>query len=240
LQTNQRERRAERAFIAKQKALLDAAEAVTRYLSFYGSIANKTLPEDGVVPEVTELAVALNGLHFYCDLETIQQVLHLSKLLSEAMGEAVKERLDVVFLANDVRVIEKQIENIEKTNGLIQQEITALLHSEPRSPIIGIHRQQLVQNNNHLGTLRTRLGPLLHAKYLAIEKCRDVVKKNLPIILESARDILLFARKELNFPIVEKQYRLLIDENIATVTRFSNELIVEVRKKIDEKIKERQ
>jgi hypothetical protein len=102
------------------------------------------------------------------------------------------------------------------------------------------HRIDIAPASGDIATLRTRLGPLLHAKYLAIEKCRDVVKKNLPIILESARDILLLARKELNFPIVEKQYRLLIDENIVTVTRFSNELIVEVRKKIDEKIKERQ
>jgi hypothetical protein len=75
-ETNLREEREkareEREFLAKHKALLSAAESVTRFLNYYMTLSDRELPKDGTIPdEVSEMAVTLNRLHFYCDMDTI-------------------------------------------------------------------------------------------------------------------------------------------------------------------------
>jgi hypothetical protein len=69
-ETNLREEREkareEREFLAKHKALLSAAESVTRFLNYYMTLSDRELPKDGTIPdEVSEMAVTLNRLHFY-------------------------------------------------------------------------------------------------------------------------------------------------------------------------------
>ena len=74
----------EKEFRAKQEALIQASEAFTRFLTYFITLPDRQLPQDGnVPPEVTELGVAINKLHFYCSLNTIKSSVHLSRILNK-------------------------------------------------------------------------------------------------------------------------------------------------------------
>lgn len=95
--------RKEREFNLKQNALLSAAEAVTRFIIYYMTLPDRKLPADGTVAgEPTELPVALNRLHFFCDLETIEQSIRLGQVTNEVVSEAMKAKLPSVFIVAEI------------------------------------------------------------------------------------------------------------------------------------------
>ena len=120
-ETNLREEREkareEREFSAKHKALLSAAESVTRFLNYYMTLSDRELPKDGTIPdEVSEMAITLNRLHFYCDMDTIKQSIAMSQILSRSYTQALKAKMPSIFIAEDIKVIDLQIAAMEPKN----------------------------------------------------------------------------------------------------------------------------
>ena len=238
LKEERRKIREEREFLAKQAALLSASEAVTRFINYYISLADKVLPSDGTVAEeVNEMAIALNRLHFFCSLETIEKSTHLIQILNGVVTEAIKAKIPSAFIIEELKVIDLQISALEKMNSRIQEEIKAILQSNPQSPLIVSHREKLAENFQATADLCEKRVELIKQKYIETEKCRDVIVRNLRTIYQSLIDALLLARQELSFSIDQKRYKEIMDEQLESMLRNVEDLFAEIRKQVTDKMK---
>ena len=240
-ETNLREEREkareEREFIARHKAILLAAESVTRYLNYYITLPDRELPKDGTIPvEVAEMSVALNGLHFYCDIETIKHSVAMGQILSTSYANVLKAKLPAIFIAEDIKAVELQIAGIKTINSQLQQEILALLSSKPSDPLLISHRQQLSVNFKKIAELQERKVALIKAKYRTTELCRDVIRKDLEDVYVALRKVLLMARRELAFPIDEKQYSAILSDATEIALANIDSLYEEIRSQIAKKL----
>lgn len=223
----------DREFLAKQGVLLAASEAVTRFISYYLSLADRILPSDGIVAEeVTEMAVAMNRLHFYCNIETIEKATHLGQVLNEAFAESIMAKMPSGFINEDIKALDVLISGLEKTNATLQEEVKAILQCEPTNPLIVSHRNILAQNFQTIAGLHGKRVELIKQKYIETEKCRDVIKKNLKTIYDALRDVLLFARQELSFAIDQERYKALITERTESTIRNLEKCLTEIRKQV--------
>ena len=237
LREERRRIKEEREFSSKQAAFMSASEALAHFLNYYVSLPDRTLPSDGTVPpEVAELSAALFRLHFYCELETIEELTRLNQILNEAFGEAIKARMPSGFIGEDLKIIDVQKSAKEEMNTRVQDEITAMLHSDPENPLLVSHYKQLAKNFDKLADLEDQRCELIKRCYIETEKCRDVVQANLKTIYESSRDVLLLARRELSFAIDQERYRIIIDKYIESMERTVEELFAEIRKQVTEKM----
>lgn len=229
--------REEREFLTKHKALLLAAESVTRFLNYYMTLPDRELPKDGTTPnEISEMAVSLNRLHFYCDMDSIKQSLSLGQILSRAYTQALKAKMPAMFIAENIKVIDLQIAAMEKINSQLQQEIVALLSADHSSPLIVSHRQQLANNFKSITELHAKKTGLIKEKYLATEACRDLITKDLKEIYEALRNVLLMARRELAFPIDEREYTTMLtqvtESSLTDMKSLLDEIRVEIKRKL--------
>jgi len=233
LREEHRKTKEAREFSAKQATLLGASDAVTRFISYYLSLADRTLPSDGVVTdEVAEIGVAMNRLHFYCGIETIEKATHLGQVLSETFTKAIMAKMPSAFINEDLKVIDIQILSLEKMNENFQEEIKSILQCDPHNLLIISHRNQLAQNFQTIADLHGKRVELIKQKYIETEKCRDVIKQNLKTIYDSLRDVLLFARKELSFSIDQERYKSIITEQTELTIRNLEKFLTEIRKQV--------
>lgn len=240
-ETNLREEREkarkEREFLAKHKALLSAVESVTRFINYYITLPDRELPKDGTVPdEVAKMGVALNNLHFYCDIKSIQHSIDMSQILSTSFTKALKTKMPSMFIAEDIKIIDLQIVGLETMNSQFQQEILALLSSDSLNPLLISHRQQLATNFEKIAELHGRKIVLIKAKYHATETCRDTIRKDLKEIYEALGSVLLMARRELAFPIDENQYATMLNQATELALANMKSLFDEIRVQIAQKL----
>ncbi|MHC4618689.1 MAG: hypothetical protein ACYTEQ_13160 [Planctomycetota bacterium] len=237
LREERRRIKEEREFSSKEAAFMLASEALTRFLSHYVSLPDRILPSDGTVAEeITELSVAFTRLHFYCELETIEKLTGLGQMLDEAFGEAIKVKLPSGFIAGDLKAIDVRKSAIEEMNTSVQEEITAMLQSDPENPLLASRYEQRAKNFQEMADLEGQRCELIKRGYVETEKCRDVVRANLRTIAESSRDVLLLARRELSFAIDEEMYRIVIDRSMESMERTVEGLFTEVRKQVAERM----
>lgn len=228
-----------REFLAKQDALMKAAESVSRFIIYYTTLADRSLPSDGTVDKETiEMTISLNRLHFYCSLDTIEKSIQLSKILESAVLEAIRAKLPSAFIIEELKVIDFQISFLEKMNIRTQEEIKAILQSGTKDPIMVNHRQHLADNSRLIADLQPKRLDLIKQKYIETEKCRDVINNNLKVIYETLRDVLLIARQELSFPINKERYREIIDNQIESTTNNLERMFKDIRKQIETKMQQ--
>jgi len=237
LREEREKKREEREFIAKQESLIYAAESVTKFLNYYLTIPDRSLPQDGsVANEVNEMSVALNKVHFFCNLETIEKSTQLGQILNEAVAEAMMAKMQSVFTLEEIKGIDLEISGLERMNSTLNEEIRALLFSDPQNSLIITHRQQLATNFKNMVDLTGRKIKLIKRKYIETEKCRDVVGSHLRSIYEALRDILLLARKELGFPIEEENYKETMNDRIVAMEKNLRDLFTEIRRQVEERM----
>jgi len=230
--------REERAFTAKHKALLSAAESVTQFLNYYMTLADREIPQDGTIPiEVSEMAISLNRLHFYCNIDTIKQSIGMGEVLSTSYTRALKAKMPSMFIGEDIKAVDIRIAALASMNDRIQQEIVALLSSDPSSPLLVSQRQQLATNYKNMAEFYSTKADLAKAKYQATEVCRDVIKQDLKGVYGAVRATLLMARRELAFPIDETEYTALLTQSTDSALSQMESLIKDMRTEIDKKMK---
>ncbi len=237
LREERKKAREERVFLAKHKALVSAAEAVTRFINYYMTLPDRELPKDGTIPnEVSELLVALNCLHFYCDIETIKHSITMSQILSKSYVNALKARMPAMFIVEEIKAIEFQIANLEKLNNQIQQEVIALFSSDHSNLLLVSLKQQLVTNSKNISEFHNKKIKLIKAKYHTTEACRDVIRKDLKEVYETLFHVLLMARRELAFPIDERQYTDMLNQTTELALADMESLLDEIRAEVAEKL----
>lgn len=233
LKEERRKTKENREFSAKQGAFLAATEAVTRFIHYYLSLADRTLPSDGSAHEESiEMGVALNRLHFYCDIETIEKLIKLSQVLGVAFTDALKAKMSSAFINEELKAIDLQILGLEKVNAGIQEEIKMIFQSDPKNSLIVIHREQIVKNLQIIADLQNKKPELVKEKYIETEKCRDVISQHLKSIYDGLQDVLLLARRELSFPIDQERYKAIMVKHTDLVIKNLEELLAEIRKRV--------
>lgn len=239
-ETNLREERdkiaRDREYTAKHKAFLAASEAITRFAIFFSSIPDRDLPKNGITPdEITEISVSLNALHFFCGIETIRCTASLNQTLGEAYSEAIKSKLPAIFLDEELKNLDIKISGLEKLTKQIQKEILAILNSDPSNPLLFSYNQQAAANHELLANSYGEKSELIKVKYAAIEKCRDAVIKDLPLVYEGVKELLLMARQELDFQIEAGEYSKIISEATIVAQASTKSFLNEVRAQVHEK-----
>lgn len=237
LREERKKAREEREFLAKHKALLSAAESVTRFLNYYMTLSDRELPKDGTIPdEISEMTITLNRIHFYCNMDTIKQSITMSQILNGSYTQALKAKMPSMFIAEDIKIIDLQIVGMEKINSQLQQEIVALLSADYSSPLLVSHRQQLATNFNSIAELYAKKSTLIKKKYDATEACRNVIIKDLKEVCKAISAVLLMARRELAFPIDECEYTDMLtqvtESTLANMKSFLDEIRTEIAKKL--------
>ncbi len=237
LKEEQKKAREEREFLAKHKALLSAVESVTRFVNYYLTLSDRELPKDGVTPtDISEMSISLNRLHFYCSIDTIKQSIAMSQILGRAYAQALKAKMPAMFIAEEIKGIDVQIEMIKEMNRELQQEILTLLSTDRLSPILVSHRQQLAANSKSIVGLVEKKNDLIKKKYHATEVCRDVVVKGLKEVYGALSNVLLMARKELAFPIDESEYKTILVQTTEQTVSDLNSLLNEIRAEIAKRL----
>lgn len=233
-----RKQREEREFLAKQDALMRASDAVVRFITYFVSIPDRELETGGTIPaEVSELGVALNRLHFYCGIDAVSGAVILGRALNQAFSEVMKARVSSGFISGELSGLDVRIASLERMNELTQQEIVALLHSQPTNPLILRHRELLVANFAQLAELHAKRSELLREKYAATEKCRDVVIAQLQGVFAALKDVMVLARQELGFSIEEGPYSELMRDHADKMAHLLNELMFDIRQQVTERMK---
>jgi len=214
LRAERKKAKEEREFTAKHDAFLAAGDAVSRFVNYYITLPDRVLPTNGVSDsEVTEMGLALNRLHFYCGFETIQRSMKMAKVLTLAFMKTLEAKLPAMFLTEEIKAIDMNVSNFEKINAKIDQVILVLIGSNPDSPMILFHREQLIKNYEEIAHMYEQKQTLIKDRYKAVEACRDVAIKDFREVQSAVQDLLLMARKELSFPINQGLYAKLMKEN---------------------------
>jgi hypothetical protein len=243
VENNRREERQqakeERDFNAKHKAFLSATASVIRFFNYYLTIADIEIPRDGKTNErLTEMSIALNRLHFYCDIETIRTTMAVGKVLNQSYAKALKAKMPSMFIGEEIKAIDLQISAKENMNNMLQQEILGLLSTDSKTPLILSHRQQIISNLNSITEFYAKKNNLIMAKWQATEACRDVINQSLKEIYEAFRDSLLIVRKELAFSINEHEYATMITQSqesaLVYMENFLNDVRTEIKTKLNE------
>lgn len=226
----------EREFTAKQNVLVAACDAVTKFILYYLSLADRTLPKDGEpVSEVNELNIAMNRLHFYCNLETIEKTIELNKILNIAFTNVLQAKMPAIFVTNELNDIDFQIASIEKININLQEEIKFYIQFDPSNQILISHREHLAQNANQIYELYLKKPHLTKERYIQIEKCRDVIVTHLKEIYTVLQEMLLTARNELSFNIEGDKYKRIMGDATNIMSKRYDNVLTEIRKTALEK-----
>ncbi len=237
LWTEREKAKAERKFTAKHEAFLAAGDAVSKFVNYYMTLPDRELPTNGVTDsEVTEMGLALNRLHFYSGLETIQRCMKMAKVLTLALMKAMEAKLPAMFIAEEIKALDLNVSNFEKINAKIDQEILVLIGSNPDSPMILFHRDQLVKNYEKIGQMLERKGSLIKDRYKAVEACRDVVIKDFREVQGAGQDLLLMARKELSFPIDAASYSKLMKVNSDAAMESLENMFKRIRSEVEKRL----
>ena len=227
----------EREFTARHLAYAEAAEACVRFLQYYLGMADRALPMEGLIPEqVAKLSIALNKLHFYAGLSSIETAVELGRILNTSYTTALKAKLPVAFIDEDFKICRGQIENLEQCNARLHSEILALMTSDPRSGVIVSHRDQLAVNYRTIAEWHGEQSERLTKRYAATEACRDQIMKSIPAISTAQRDLLVLARKELGFDLDASRYATFMDRETGLMISQLDSFMGEVRAMVAEKL----
>lgn len=223
----------EREFIAKQDALLGASEAICRFLDYYVRIPNLTLAGDGKsIPEVANLGITLNKLHFYCSLPTIRSATKFGQIINSAHSAVLTSKMAAEIERGNIQGIDIRIQGLEKTAASIGEEIKVLLSSDPDSSMIIYHREQLAKVHGDSAEFWRQRSEVFLKQMQLTEQCRDVMASHLAQIYEALRDILILARDELSFDIEKEEYLKLMEDSTQEVLGEMHRMFDTVRSQV--------
>lgn len=226
----------ERAYAGKQAALMAAADASARFINYLVTLPDRELPVGKVAPEVEELGITLSKLHFYCGIETIRKSIEFGEALTVGIAEVMKAKLESLFLAEDIKAIDIRLGALQVMIDRFNAQILAATQVNPQDPQIAIWRHQLAELYGQSAELYEKKGDLNLAKYRATEKCRDTVLAQMKGLFGLQAELLILARRELEFKISENEYHQLMQAQAHRAFAKTTELISEIRAQVDKKL----
>jgi hypothetical protein len=226
----------DRAYNAKQAAFMAATDAAAKFVDYLITLPDSEPVASKVAPEAEELNIALNKLHYYCGLDTIKKCIEVAEAFSVGAGEISKAKLESLFLAIDMKGIDVRLGGLQTMIDRLNAQIQTAFQANPQDQQIAFWRGQLANFYGQSGELYRQKGELDVAKYRATEKCRDVMLAQLKGMCGLSVDLLILARRELEFKIPENEYQQLMRAQAQTSFAKMDELMGEVRAQVNKKL----
>jgi hypothetical protein len=226
----------DRAYTAKQAAFMAATDAAAKFVNYLTTLPDSEPVPGKNAPEAEELTIALSKLHYYCGLETIKKCIEVGEAFSVSAAEVSKAKLESMFLAVDMKGVDVRLGGLQTMIDRLNAQIQAALQANPQDPQIAFWRGQLANFYGQSGELYRMKGELDLAKYRATEKCRDVMLAQLKGLYGLQVDLLILARRELEFKIPENEYLQLMRAQAQTTFAKMDELIGEIRAQVNKKL----
>ena len=225
-----------RKFNGKQDALMSASEAVLRWTMYVATLPDRELPSGGqTIPEAENVAVALNKLHFYCDLETIEVAIRLSVAFNDAYLRMMQAKIPSMFLQGELNSLNAQLDGYQKLIVRLDEQVVALLGHDPNHPLLGSVRWQIGDTQAKISEQFRQADLLFRRKYDATEACRDVVFGEMKTLYPLAVELMVAARRELQFRIDETSYDRLMTDQALRGTQALVDTIKKVRDEMAQK-----
>jgi hypothetical protein len=226
----------ERAYAAKQAAFMAATDATARFINYLFTLPESEIIPGKVAPEIEEMTIALSKLHYYCGMETIKKCIEVAEAFSLSAAEVAKAKLESLFLAGDMKGIEVRLGGLQTMIDRLNAQILAAGQVNPHDPQIAFWRNQAAGFYGQAGELYRQKAELDLAKYRATEKCRDVMIGQMRRLYDLQVELLILARRELEFKIPESEYRQLMQANSQKMFTKTDELIGEIRAQVNKKL----
>jgi hypothetical protein len=226
----------DRAYTAKQAAFMAATEAAAKFVNYLTTMPDCELVPGKVAPEIEELAIALSKLHYYCGMETIKKCIEVAEAFSLSAGEVAKAKLESLFLAGDMKGVDVRLGGVQTMIDRLNAQILAATQVNPQDPQVAFWRSQSAELYGQSSEFYRQKGELDLAKYRATEKCRDVMLVQLKGLYGLQVDLLILARRELEFKIPENEYQQLMRAQAQTTFAKMDELIGEIRAQVNKKL----
>lgn len=228
--TEEREKEsARRRFEAKQAAFSRLAESLSKALNYLTTLTDRKLPTDGTTDEdIKDMAPALVHLHFYCDYETIEKTLHFGEAFARAIGAVIRAKVEIMILDGQITTNEKEISERQQRISRLDEENILLLRVDVNHPLLAHIGRAATEIRERLAVLHTEQVALIQKKNSAIEKCRLVALGKLPALQRLTNELLLCARRELNFPIAEDKYATLLEQQVVASNQFIQEFTADL------------
>src|ERR1700678_229977 len=146
LQEDRDSRTEKRQFEAKQEAFISASEAILRALSYVTTSPDRSLPTDGLpVPEIQQVSIALNRLHFYGSMETVEMLTKLASTFLLGYIKILQAKLPSMFILSDVKNAEAEVAGYKQNIDRLDAQILAILSTDPNKPQLSRLRTQTAQ-----------------------------------------------------------------------------------------------
>jgi hypothetical protein len=231
--------RKEREFASKQAALARSAAAFSGALSMYVGLPDREkLNDENGDKKTNELSLAASELYLYCSFETIEAATKLSESMVQAYIEAAKTRIGASLMSADIDAESLRISNLKSRNEAVQQEIQALLHSEPSHSLLVQNRQEIGANRQSMLESHDKIAALTLKKYEAIESCRRMVLGRAPAIYREMHNFLVQSRKELGFKIEDGRFTTLLNDSTVKLAGMLQSFATDVRTTVLKKVAE--
>ena len=196
----------QRKYDAKKEAFINFADSLMEVTSIYYSLPNliPTHPERFESASI-RLGQAAVKLHFFCGIESIEEIESLGISISKAAQNATEPLLPAMSANKEIQRLQKRIseyEEIINTKGLMADRFAAqsgLVDFEKVNLEIGLVGERKKVLLERVSELRSDLDQQL-------EKVRNEIVSSLPDITVKQAAVLLRARRDLDLPIDENRY----------------------------------
>jgi hypothetical protein len=206
-----RQKREERRFAAKQHAFIAALEAAVPYIHFIVSLPDRDVVPGKKNPAAEAFGIAMNKLHFYCELETIEEAADFAETGGKIALRLMETRRPVSFIDNDIRDLENAMSYCQNRIQQLNAEANTRIARDPNDPEVIVIRRDATGLTQRILEATERRAALYQSRYEAIARCHEVLVEELPRLIEIQTSLMIAARRELEFKIPVAEYRRLME-----------------------------
>lgn len=119
-----------RYFWLKQKSISYTLDTISKIMIYYASLPQKQdFNENELIKELTNIDIALNKIHIYCDTETIKSAHRIATTLQKILMEAMQDKRDILDL-NEEALPETDKINLQTSQltNKVQENLTIINH----------------------------------------------------------------------------------------------------------------
>lgn len=211
----------DRRFIAKQDAFIQAADAMGSANLYLMNLADKNLPTDGEVDkELKDFVPAFIRPHFYCDFSTTEVCMNYGRTFTTCLEQVFRAKVASMQFDGEIGNNARTIERVNKSVDRFMEEYMILMRENSSHPLIPHVKAAIAADQGQLANLYSAQAELLAKKSGKVSECRRIAHEKFLPLNQFTKQLLLNARRELQFPIEEEKYAKMWDDNSSAASSF--------------------
>jgi hypothetical protein len=213
LQNERQKAKEQREFETKRAAYMEGAESIAHFVQYFASIPDMKVEDmQGINPTLAKFAGAVQKVHLLADFTTIKKLTDMHMVAITSINKSMLLKMPAMMIDTDISTNNSSIYFWREENRKLENEILALISSDPDSAYINDVRQRIISNSEHIIGAHERNAPLHGKKLDALNECRRSIYTGLLVINEAATEVMIAMRDELGFGIDAGRYAQLMAE----------------------------